>query len=1430
MSRSVRQGIFTTGSLIVTVLVALLLLPAVSSAAPPPLLSKFCLAGEGGGRCGESLSSIAANPVTGDVYVADSANARISQFTVWGQFIRAFGGGVVNGGATGTGTLTPGSTTVESVSAATKAFIPGTAIEAQGLAAGTIVTSLGRNTITLSKPANAAATGAPTTLTSPEAAGNVPVNELQRISVTATGGAFKLRFTTSEPDSAQATTANLTDNASAAQVQSALEGLSTIGPGNIAVTSPNPGGETGVPGGPYTIEFKGPRFADTDVQRMELVASLSGGGAGVEILRNGASAVEVCTGLDCRVGVEGNRAGQFFGAKGITIDSNGDLYVYETTSGWQESSLCPEERCFQGNNRVQKFDSEGSFLLMFGGGVNEGGGTPSNPGNLCTAADISNGDVCGGGKRGAGSGEFGIGGGEAKLEPLGNYIAAGPGDTIYVGGLERIQEFNSDGTFKGLLPDPDGVLAGEPVQSLAVDLTGGNFYVSVAGKGNVSKLSPAGKSLMTLTVNKPRALAVDSAGNLYVVDGQKMIDGTELEVRKFTSAGAEVPGFTFHDGLASSIGIATSSACGIPGTDLYIRDSAGADSSVRAYGPPPNPTVCPPPSVPPTISDQYAVSAGSDGATLKAEINPNFWPDATYYVEYGTGRCSEGGCGQQQPLAPGSKLTATTTNQVITTAGVFLHGLAPSTTYHYRFVAQSGGGGPVGGVGGADGSEKTFTTFALTPQPNADCANQAFRTGPSARLADCRAYEMVSPVDKNNGDIATPDTSIDVVVGGRINRSRIVQATPEGEKITYSARSAFAGALAGAWSNQYLASRDPQAGWSTQAISPPRTPETLAYEFSSETPFRAFSEDLCSAWVFDESGYELAPGAPAGVPNLYRRDLCREAGYEVLSSVPPPGYGPSDGINSKYWPVPQALIDGGARTIFHAPARLTERACPTKGVTQLYETTEGGPLRLISALPNGNGTCSNASVGTSGGRSLSNFHGDTVAHAVSKDGSRVFWTESSVDLNHENDGSPGTIYLRTNPEQPQSAIAAGKCTQPARACTVKVSEKDSVFLSADPNGSHLIYKTDEKLYEAEIEEEGGQLVSHPALIAEGVQGIIGTNDDATRIFLVSTEALAAGSKEGKLNLYLYEKGAGFRFVVRLADIDGTGRSGARADLGGLLSPFHSNPYHRSSRVSADGLHTTFMSRGSLTGYDNTDLSSGEPDAEVYVYDATAEGGAGKLSCASCNPSEARPRGRETGFIGTGNTFWTAAAIPGWETQFQPSRAFSANGSRLFFESFEALVLADTNGKTDVYQWEASGSGDCTQQSGSFSQNANGCVSLITSGESPEDSELLDASANGRDVFFTTSESLLPQDPGLVDIYDARAGGGYPPLPTPPPACEGEACQGPLAPPNDPTPGSSSFQGAGNVVEKPAKKKAKKKHAKKKHKAKKRANHKRKAAR
>jgi hypothetical protein len=75
----------------------------------------------------------------------------------------------------------------------------------------------------------------------------------------------------------------------------------------------------------------------------------------------------------------------------------------------------------------------------------------------------------------------------------------------------------------------------------------------------------------------------------------------------------------------------------------------------------------------------------------------------------------------------------------------------------------------------------------------------------------------------------------------------------------------------------------------------------------------------------------------------------------------------------------------------------------------------------------------------------------------------------------------------------------------------------------------------------------------------------------------------------------------------------------------------------------------------------------------------------------------------------------------------------------------------------------------------------GTVSLISSGQDPSDSYYMETSPDGRDALFITRERLVGWDrDSSYDLYDARVGGGLP-EPTPEaPACTGEACRGSLA--------------------------------------------------
>jgi hypothetical protein len=238
-------------------------------------------------------------------------------------------------------------------------------------------------------------------------------------------------------------------------------------------------------------------------------------------------------------------------------------------------------------------------------------------------------------------------------------------------------------------------------------------------------------------------------------------------------------------------------------------------------------------------------------------------------------------------------------------------------------------------------------------------------------------------------------------------------------------------------------------------------------------------------------------------------------------------------------------------------------------------------------------------------------------------------------------------------------------------------------------------------------------------------------------------------------------------------VDGSGvklwHSGTTVAVAVAADPSSYPPATGTARVSADGTRLAFLSSDPLTGYDP------EGASELYRYDATA----GSLLCASCNPYGARPLGPSS---------VPGAIVNGSEAQAYKPRTMDADGSRLFFDSQDALLPNDSNGEQDVYEWRAQGVSGCAK--------ASGCLGLISSGNAAEPASFVDASADGTDVFFLTDASLVPADSGSADIYDARIGGGFPSPETPIP-CFGDDCQSLPPEPDDPTPGTLFYGSEGN---------------------------------
>jgi hypothetical protein len=845
-------------------------------------------------------------------------------------------------------------------------------------------------------------------------------------------------------------------------------------------------------------------------------------------------------------------------------------------------------------------------------------------------------------------------------------------------------------------------------------------------------------------------------------------------------------------------GLATNVVTETNASDIYVSSFAQTKSYVTGYGT--APTKWPPPLAAPEIAAEYAESVGPNAAVVGAEINPKFWADTSYYLEYGTSACAAGGCETTVPLPPGADLGGGVVNKPVKAPAIELHGLLPGTTYHFRFVAQSTGSGgqPVRGTGGtvgSDGGEGVFRTPSPL-MPDTNCPNQGLRTGAALRLPDCRAYEMVSPVDKNGGDILS-------VVNFNNNLARWDQASLDGEKLTFSTSQGFGDSQGVPYVSQYVVRRG-VAGWEAHGISPTQGFSQLSVGKRLDSEYRIFTPDLCSAALVHWTDPLLAPGGFEGYENVYRRSLCQDDGYETASTVAPPaGF-----ANGFYELEVQGLSSDGSCVVFR-PRGLG-----------IYERCQGGETRQVSLRPDGTSAGTAASVGTANienGSSSIRFQDDLGA--ISSDGSRIYWTEA--------ERGPGPLYVRENAFEPQSAVASGKCTEPAKACTIRITSQEGRYWAASADGSRALVSiagsSGASLEEFDLTKK--KLTP----IAGGFQGFVGAGDQAQKAFFISTDLLTSGpNNEGKTaaagrpNLYFYDAtapaAARFKFVGILSADD------SRAALGGGFSMVANEPYKRVSRVSEDGTSVVFLSTESLTGYENIDTKTGEDDAEVFVYRVGDE----RLNCVSCNPTGQRPTGRPLIYETSPSTEQAAAFLQP-PNDLYGSRVISQDGSMVFFESYEALVPGDVNDKADVYEWDAPGAsesdGACTTSAGDFVASAGGCLSLISSGESGTDSEFVDASASGRDVFFTTESSLVRRDPGLIDVYDARSLGGFPEA-APIVPCSGEDCQGggqQVAPESSP---QTAAKGPGNPPRKcPAGTRGVKKHGKtkcvkKKHKAKK----------
>jgi DNA-binding beta-propeller fold protein YncE len=596
------------------------------------------------------------------------------------------------------------------------------------------------------------------------------------------------------------------------------------------------------------------------------------------------------------IGGPGTGEGQFSHPAGVDVNPATDnVYVADT-----------------GNNRVQVFDADGTFVSMFGWGVNDGAAALQT----CTSG-------CEAGSAGGGDGQL--------SSPAGIAVDPSSGD-VYVGSADdgRIARFNADGTFVQTLgtfglPGPYDTMAfapsgllyvATPGQILGFDAAGvpqpdflgyafgaiaadfdsaGRMYVSDTN-GSLAGLhvfdSIAGEILpQLLPLAAPSAVTVDRSSNSVLVVQPGDVGDNASHMQMLKPNGDVLVG----DFAAGTVQSATASAynpnAALPGTEggaYYVLDAV-ADRLV----------VLSSVSAAPRLGRPSVLEVGAREAKLRAIIDPNY-RSTTYRIELG--RTTD--YGTAVPVAPAA-VGGDGVEHRITTS---IDDLEPQTTYHYRVVATNA-------LGTTRSADRTFSTDPL---------------GAALRLPDNRAWEQVSPVDKSDNEPQNAESG-----GGTAAASSL--ASPAGGALAYGIVGAFPGAAASTRFNVARSIRGP-LDWSTTAMDPAIDPPAGLATGS----VRSVSTDLSHSVVV--SSRALTPDAVAGEGHFYLRDNTT-GDYRLLASNPDPLLGEVSAPNP---------VIGGSDSFDHVVLFSWSALTPdaTDGTPQVYDWTAASGLRLV---PGSNG-------------------------------------------------------------------------------------------------------------------------------------------------------------------------------------------------------------------------------------------------------------------------------------------------------------------------------------------------------------------------------------------------------------------------------------------------------------------------------------------
>lgn len=646
-----------------------------------------------------------------------------------------------------------------------------------------------------------------------------------------------------------------------------------------------------------------------------------------------------------------------------------------------------------------------------------------------------------------------------------------------------------------------------------------------------------------------------------------------------------------------------------------------------------------------------------------------------------------------------------------------------------------------------------FTLLACPSSWASGCPNEGFRTGASAGLPDCRAYELVTPRDAN-GRTAMGLSDFKFESSGALFATEPI--TSSGESLVFMTSNQPLGGIGGlSGTFDVTEAKRAASGWEiVRRLSPGEekavfpTPGGISadhlYTFTNVQPVLRPVSGTLSGGTMAAEGDAQYLGNPDGSFELV--GIGTVGGNPATERLAQGRYISPGGEHVIF---STGQLESGSAHCFGAalcPVRRLADNAPPEGIGAVYDRSADGPTTVVSLLPGP----TDAIPGS-----------DAAYQGVSRDGSTVAF---KIGAN---------LYVRVPDAEDGHTLA--------------VAGGDPVYAGLSADGHYLFYVMGGE--KGTIHRFDTSNATDVAINPSAEGEVVNVSGDGSHVYYISEEEVGGEGEPGKPNLFAWSGGTSLVATVAPSDLEQTSNEDHEISYYPALTrwtgyavapelPGHEElgPGADSSRTTPDGSVLVFESKAQLSGFDNAGHT------EIYRWDAS-----NGITCVSCSS------------LATSAS--ADARLQYLNLNLPPVvlNNVSVDGSRVFFETEEALVPGDTDGINDVYEWHMEAGGPV--------------VDLISSGQSkqylfgnpssqlvPRANVIYGITPDGSNVVFLSQDELVPGagSGGTSQLYDARVGGGFPSAEIPA-VCLEEACRGagPSAPSLAGVP-SETTKGSGNV--------------------------------